>query len=163
VNNELRLKRLKTAINIMDRVAKNNRANFNLCVWNSWSPYANHESGRAQSAEEIERCGTAACFSGWLAISPEVKAEGGWQEGDGSLGFNGDADSVVDSAKSIMNYLGVTLREAANLIYPSHYACNGVAGDERHFNNNKHVGAITPEEVIVKLINLYEKYLGEEL
>lgn len=57
--------RLELAINVMKRAGK-----VDMRTW---------QSGKVKSSESrIHACGTAACFAGWLAISPEFRNSGGW-------------------------------------------------------------------------------------
>lgn len=61
----INLERLELAINVMKRAGK-----VDMRTW---------QSGKVKSSESrIHACGTAACFAGWLAISPEFLNSGGW-------------------------------------------------------------------------------------
>lgn len=60
----MNLERLQQAINIMERAGK-----VDMTDW---------QSGEIVETEsEIHSCGTAACFAGWVAVSPEFKEAGG--------------------------------------------------------------------------------------
>lgn len=61
----INLERLELAINVMKRAGK-----VDMRTW---------QSGKVKSSESrIHTCGTAACFAGWLAVSPEFLNSGGW-------------------------------------------------------------------------------------
>lgn len=60
----MNIERLNQAINIMKRAGK-----VDMTDW---------QSGEIVETEsEIHSCGTAACFAGWVAVSPEFKEAGG--------------------------------------------------------------------------------------
>lgn len=60
----MNLERLNQAIAIMERAGR-----VDMTDW---------QSGEIVETEsEIHSCGTAACFAGWVAVSPEFKAAGG--------------------------------------------------------------------------------------
>lgn len=60
----INLERLEQAIAIMRRAGI-----VKMSDWQSGEPL--------KTESEIHTCGTAACFAGWIAVSPEFKAAGG--------------------------------------------------------------------------------------
>lgn len=67
----MNLERLDQAIAVMKRAGK--------VIMSDW------QTGEIRGTEaELHECGTAACFAGWLAVSPEFQAAGG------DVGFGGN-------------------------------------------------------------------------
>lgn len=64
--------------------------------------------------EDMHTCGTAACFAGWVAVSPEFKADGGVVLGGGTPLFGGKTESDAIAA-----WLGISDKLASNLVYPN--------------------------------------------
>lgn len=138
MNKALRTRRFNIAANVMRRVARGSY-NFNMGTWlllsEKQAQYFREKSGiekmttvitdkilvntvtnvvNEQSAQE---CGTAACFSGWLGLSEEARAEGA-KTSFGGLTINGK-----QGAEGIAAFLGISLFEAEHLVYPAHYGC----------------------------------------
>jgi hypothetical protein len=101
------------------------------------------EHGIKATEKSYKECGTAACFSGWLAVSPEALAEGACASSDGDLVYSG-----FGARDGIAKFLDITVEEAYELVSPSGYAC--ASSDV----------AITPADVLDKLYALLEKYDG---
>jgi hypothetical protein len=55
-------------------------------------------------------CGTAACFAGWIALSPEFQADGGTVQYTGRPQFDGSYGS-----QAIARWLDIGWQEAADL------------------------------------------------
>lgn len=67
----MNIERLNQAINIMKRAGK-----VDMTDW---------QSGEIVETEsEIHSCGTAACFAGWVAVSPEFQEAGGRPDREGA-------------------------------------------------------------------------------
>lgn len=74
----MNLERLDQAIAVMRRAGK-----VDMAVWNR------HPLSKPKSEEAYHECGTAACFAGWLAVSPEFREAGGHPDFLGSPSFEG--------------------------------------------------------------------------
>jgi hypothetical protein len=63
------LDRINLAIKVMERVGASENHRFNMAWWQS------HRGQGIQVTEErAVSCGSACCFSGWMAVAPEVRA-----------------------------------------------------------------------------------------
>jgi predicted alpha/beta hydrolase len=131
------LTRIQMAIDIMQNVADNHPRNFNLGSWQTGIQWL----GRlAKTPEEVVSCGSACCFSGWMALTPEVKAiKGVGMHLNGAMMYKGKRETT-----SIAKFLGITKDEAEQLIFPQNYPCR--------------YDKITPEDVICRLEKLKDKY-----
>ena len=65
----MNLRRMDVCIKVMQRVVDNKYA-FDLGDWQQ----GEHTK---TSEKELHKCGSAACFAGWLAVSPEFRRSGG--------------------------------------------------------------------------------------
>jgi hypothetical protein len=74
--------RLQTLITVLKRVAE---SRFDI---NSWQE-TEFEEDAVETEAELHACGMTACVGGWLAVSPEFKADGGMVTYYGSPSFNG--------------------------------------------------------------------------
>lgn len=66
-----------------------------------------------RSEEELHLCGTAACFAGWVAVSPEFHADGGGMDGSGPC-YKGRLDE-----EAIAGWLEIPLSLADGLVFPT--------------------------------------------
>lgn len=57
-----------------------------------------------ETEEELHKCGTAACFAGWIAVSPEWKADGGYVN---EFGAPGNYRTLSDQSSSIAAWLDI--------------------------------------------------------
>lgn len=75
------------AINIMTRAGK-----VNMCQWQDCAA-----GFPAVSESALHRCDTAACFAGWVAVSPEFQADGGrvLEDGEPYLYGAGGASAIA--------------------------------------------------------------------
>ncbi len=120
-------KNVQDAINIMERAGK-----VDMYDWQNI-----HEGVSASTEEELHTCGTAACFAGWVAVSPEFKAFGGRVCKVGApLGPTGSYGEVA-----IGEYLGIDRKLAEKLTFID-------GGYELY---GKRVEDVTKEDVIEKL------------
>ena len=72
----INLERLEQAIAVMKRAGA-----VDMRRW---------QSGEVRESEvELHECGTASCFAGWLAVSPEFREAGGHPDFLGSPSFEG--------------------------------------------------------------------------
>ena len=128
------VERVKKAIAVMERVRDENRA-FDM---NWWQGRVGHN--RCFDEAVPHACGTAACFAGWLAVSPEFQADGGSITLSGAPVFQGFREDDAVAA-----YLEVDRKIAMRLC--------GLLGEVEYYGvNNLH--DITPRHVIDKLKEL---------
>jgi len=91
---DMKLRRMDVCIKVMQRVVDLKRA-FNLGSW--------QQSGIKRKKEKaLHNCGSAACFGGWLAVSPEFQRAGGSVSDMGKTVFDGHT-----SYPAINAYLGL--------------------------------------------------------
>lgn len=65
---------------------------------------------------DLHRCGTGACFGGWVAVSPEFKADGGGAYyADGAPRLEHTDGMVYHDAEAIAKWLDIPEHEAAVL------------------------------------------------
>jgi len=93
------------------------------------------------SEADLCDCGSAACFAGWLAVSPEFQAIGGGVDNTGIPTYKDEDDAIESGADVIGRFFDIDHWDADNLIYPDHYALNR---------------GIKPQDVIDKLEALLE-------
>jgi hypothetical protein len=132
MNNELRLKRLDHAINVMERVQNSKKHKFDLRAWITTA------FDYDPTEDDAVRCGTSCCFGGWLAVDKDAIREGlHMHRGDPTYKGHTSHDAIAE-------YLGVSYSEGFNLTSPSRYNCPGEQ--------------IKPADVICRLEKLREKY-----
>lgn len=96
---------MNKAIAIMTRAGKINMDNW--------------QYGSVQKSEEdIHVCGTAACFAGWVGVSPEWAADGGILTNNGEPLF-GTRPGFPSAEKSLSEWLGLHTSLIEMLIYES--------------------------------------------
>lgn len=100
----MNLQNVNKAIAIMTRV-KERGDKFDLTIWQAEAP-----EGIVDNEAELHTCGTAACFAGWVAVSPEFQADGGEIEIDGSPVLH-----QVSGAEAIREWLGIPNDEAHDM------------------------------------------------
>lgn len=97
----INLERLEQAIAVMKRAGKVNMG--------SW------QTGEVRETEaELHECGTAACFAGWLAVSPEFQAADGGLDTKGAPGM--PAFNKHHGGGAVAEWLEVEHEEARMLI-----------------------------------------------
>lgn len=134
---------IKTAIKVMERVRDRN-APFTM---RNWQINTTNESLGYQlvDTEDIAHaCGTACCFAGWLALSPEFQQEGGSVNVIGSPSWKGEHGSAA-----LASYLDVPWILAEDIA-----AMDAFRGYSDAYG--KYVYEITPQDVIDKLNQLLE-------
>jgi len=77
---ELKLRRINTCIKVQQRVVDNNR-NFDMTAWQD---IEDHPTWAHKTEKDLHTCGSAACFGGYLALSPEWKRAGGSVDMEGT-------------------------------------------------------------------------------
>src|SRR5690606_8145741 len=94
---------INKAIAVMERVKKRCDV-FDLSDW-QWS------NDVCQTEEELHKCGTSACFAGWVGISPEFIKDGG------SINANYGYPIIKEHAgvEAMAYWLDISDRLAANL------------------------------------------------
>lgn len=128
---------VQKAINVMQRVVDQNRA-FDISRW---------QEGDSSCIQETEgllhTCGMAACFGGWVAVSPEFQADGGWVGLKGMPAISGTSAG----ASTIAKWLGIPTGAANNLtgVFQRLYWGDELIS-ERH--------TVTAQEVLDVLIRL---------
>lgn len=104
----MNLDNVNKAIAVMERVkARGDR--FDLCTWREHVPGFD-----PQSEQELHTCGTAACFAGWVAVSPEFRADGGSACTEGTPKFPTNTH-VARGGTAIAHWLDIPISEAENL------------------------------------------------
>lgn len=98
------------------------------------------------SLEEIHSCGMAACFGGYVAVSPEFKATGGRVGNYGEPKLHG-----LSFEKAIAEWLVIETVDSKDL------CCT-----DRSYAYNKPFEDITPQDVIEFLNKIEEKYAGDK-
>lgn len=122
MNKQQRSERFNIARKVMRRVAADPKRKFNLNTWQSFNMGV-----LCRTEARLEACGTSACFSGWMAVAPEVKELGGTQSPGGALLFDvteADFDEGNEESVSIANFLGISVKDAISIIYTGKYGCN---------------------------------------
>ena len=87
-----------------------------------------------ETEEELNVCGSTACFAGHIGISPE------WREVGGTVDCDGCPEYVdgTRGSEAIAGWLGISFELAINLIFASDFY-------------NKPFSEVTPDNVIEKL------------
>jgi hypothetical protein len=99
-----------------------------------------------ETEEDLRSCGTAACLAGWIAVSPDWKADGGDRCWNGSPLIEAN-ERTIDGVKAIAYWLDIPFSYASKLcatFYPSKFY-------------NVPTDSITKEMVIEKLEGFLEK------
>lgn len=137
------------AINIMQRVIDNKRE-FKMSAWQE-PRYGIFGVRRwpAQDEETLHKCGTAACFAGWVAVSPEFQKDGG------KVGVVGEPEiDRYQYDRAIAAWLDIPHETAAALCFIGH----------GYFLYKGPLEHITPQMVIEKLQMLLDgKDIFEEV
>ena len=95
----------------------------------------------------LHACGTSACFAGWLAVSPEWQADGGYVGLDGSPRMIVDGEEE-DDGEAIAHWLGIPIELADKL------CCCGLGADGSFYEGDLY--DVTPQMVIDKLQQILE-------
>ena len=104
----MNIENVNKAIAVMERV-KERGDKFDLCVWQSCNG-----APAAEKEEELHTCGTAACFAGWVAVSPEFQKGGGGVEIDGSPSWK-EGGELFGGSQAIEKWLDTPMLEAQHL------------------------------------------------
>ena len=136
----INVKHLKDAIAVMQRVADNATCLFNMGYWQDFGDW----ESCAISERALHGCGIAACFGGWLAVSPEFQSAGGGVGDEGQPLFNG-----YQGCLAIAEYLGVGEIDAEALC-----ATNADAATQFYRTIGMHL--ITARDVLDKLNEMLE-------
>ena len=136
---------VRQAIQIMERVVKR-KSRFNMAYWQSLSDvHANESEAICKTESAAHSCGMAACFGGWVALSPEWKTCGGaFDETGGPLLVRGNGRYF--GADAIAVWLNIPTWHA-NLLTCTGYSIFSRSG----FYDGKTITDITPKDVIDKL------------
>lgn len=71
-----------------------------------------YQSGdEVDTLEEFHQCGNTACFAGYVALSPEFRAEGG------SIDFGSPVWEGEEGASAIAQWLGISYALAERFVY----------------------------------------------
>ena len=102
----MNIENIDKAIAVMTRV-KDRGDNINMDAWQE-----NFDDHFCATEDELHSCGTAACFAGWVAVSPEFEDSGGSLNWDGSprLGKFHDTEAIAA-------WLGIPSRDANALCW----------------------------------------------
>ena len=133
------------AIRIMERVVKR-KDRFNMAYWQSLpNSTTKGEDSFCETETEAHSCGMAACFGGWVAMSPEWKVLGGKVDGSGGP-LLVKANSRYFGADAIAVWLNIPTWKS-NLL-----TCTGCDTLSRSgFYDGKRITDITATDVIGKL------------
>lgn len=108
----MNLRRMDVCIKVMQRVAAKAYA-FDIETWQQGGSNRLTEKG-------LHKCGSSACFGGWLAVSPEFRRSGGGVERLGGRPiFNGFGGSSAVSEYLTISYRAACLITSEN--YPELY------------------------------------------
>ena len=129
---------VQKAINIMQRVIDRGDA-FDMRGWQFTSP-----SERRVAEVDLHTCGQAACFGGWVAVSPEFQKDGGRVSNISGAPLYKERDRQY----AIAEWLEVSTREAESLC--------GLEVDKRNDLYQVKLYEITPDMVIHALFRLLE-------
>ena len=145
---------INTAISIMERAGKINMATFQ-------ETNAERDYSVYTTEKELHNCGTAACFAGWVAVSPEWHNFGGIVDEGGEPvipGFNNIGYSCIAKWLDIHDELAKFLMQLNTdmLHYCLHTNNNGSEFHSYAFYNVSDISEITKEHVISELENLKE-------
>lgn len=100
---------INKAIAVMERV-RDREYKFDITLFQE----VDGGEGLKETEEELHACGGAACFSGWLAVSEEWRADGGFSSPLGAA-LMGEEDDL----NSISRWFGVKKGAVEGIIYPS--------------------------------------------
>lgn len=128
---------LQIALTVMRRVAEKHYP-FDMHHWS--------DDGTAKSEDDRVKCGTPACFGGWLACSPEGVSAGLYLEEDGDGGCN-VVYGESDGGYAIANFLDTSQSLAWRLCGMEEY--------RKFYGKGK--GYITARDVIKQLEKLVAK------
>lgn len=154
----------KTLIQLDKAIAIMKRAkNLNMKEWQKPN-YDHSEIPRIVSTEEeLHACGNTACFAGYVAISPEFKADGGriGRGGAPVLSPIEPRPTAFQVPEVIAQWLGITVKEADSLVYGDIYAETDESTDDMtaksHYYQKEWL-KVEPQDVIEKLEELKVKY-----
>lgn len=111
--------------------------------------------------DEMHACGNSACFAGWVAVSPEFRADGGYAEMGEPVIVDGKDPygiSTLSGSLAIAHWLEIPSRTARSLVYGdlNHEYPSPDENLPGHFSHyyGKSWGDITPDDVIAKLRRL---------
>lgn len=110
---------VEIAINIMQRVIDRKSA-FNMSDWQDTDDI----NLAAQTEKELLDCGTAACFAGWIGVSPEWQDKGGFILDTGVPVILSCGERLY-GADAIQEWLNITKKEAHGLcaVYHNKKSC----------------------------------------
>ena len=133
---------VKKAIAIMESVVERDDK-FNMNIWRG---VLDDDVKPPLTEARLRACGTAACFAGWVAVSPEFRTDGG------VVGVTG-APRLGEriGAIAIAKWLEIPKVTAGGLCC---YAYSGSGGVLPEFYNVNNVADVTPQMVITKLNQL---------
>jgi hypothetical protein len=137
---KINLKNVQAAIDIMRRVDEQGGKGFNLCHFQD----TRHGGGEGWVFDEQEAhaCGTTACFSGWVNLSPEWRSQPNIKTKVVAAMYEGMGES-----SSMAKWLGISIREASGMIF------NG----EDDEGNEIYKGKSYPQVTVCDVINHLEK------
>ena len=140
----MNIENMRSAINIMKRAGK--------IDMRKWQEIKNGDKALG-SEEELHYCGTAACFAGWIAVSPEWKKFGGRIDeryGTPYIPIKENLDKTYYSSKAIAYWLDIPKSYSIELC-----ALNTTIKNEEYYGVE--INDITKEMVIEKLEEIIEK------
>ncbi len=141
---------LRQAISIMERVVSGNYR-FNMSFWSSRrTPGGRDVDIRLMDENSVHGCGMAACFGGWVGLSPEWRAIGGSVIITGAPVIRGEVENFY-GADAIAKWLNVD-QDVAEVL-----TCTGVGVDDEgcsNFYGGKKLAQIAPSDVLEKLVTM---------
>lgn len=126
---------VKIAINVMTRV-RDRGDELNMTHWQ-----CHYGTPMMHTEDDANRCGTACCFAGWLAISSEFEAKGGTVLTGGRPSYDGFSGELA-----ISKFLGISVRLAERLT-----AMTEDVDITHRFYQVRDIRSITPQHVIDRL------------
>lgn len=111
--------------------------------------------GIADTEDELHRCGTAACFAGWVGVTKEFRADGGTVCSVSGIPRITTPDGVVlDGAAAMAYWLDIPIMDADALCW--------TGADAWHFYGCKDEEDISSDDVACALLDLMLKHNGDD-
>ena len=139
----MNIENVKKAIAIMKRAGE-----VNMEYWQT----SKHGYDFKTTEAELHECGTAACFAGWVAVSPEWKQSGGGVADGGIPEIKG-----LSGILAISEWLGINYIDVNYLICGNCIEIDGLKDDMYSKYYNKLWSNVNANDVIEKLEELLGK------
>ena len=71
----------------------------------------------ATGEADMHKCGNSACFAGWVAVSPEFRADGGWADAGSGAPTIRIGDEERENCSAIAAWLDIDYCIARDIVY----------------------------------------------